>query len=61
MNKHYTVHEMTVHGGNEHYEEFCYAYKTGNEFKLIKNGQAQIELLYNGSHRNHSQSRGIWI
>lgn len=35
-NKRYTVHEMTVHGDDGPYEGFCYAYKTGNEFKLMK-------------------------
>ncbi len=34
--KHYTVHEMTVHGDDGPYEGFCYAYQTGNEFKLMK-------------------------
>lgn len=35
-NKRYTVHEMTVHGDDGLYEGFCYAYQTGNEFKLMK-------------------------
>jgi len=35
-NKRYTVHEMTVHGDDGPYEGFCYAYQTGNEFKLVK-------------------------
>jgi hypothetical protein len=35
-NKRYTVHEMTVHGDDGPYEGFCYAYQTGNEFKLMK-------------------------
>ena len=34
--KRYTVHEMTVHGDDGVYEGFCYAYQTGNEFKLMK-------------------------
>jgi hypothetical protein len=34
--KRYTVHEMTVHGDDGPYEGFCYAYQTGNEFKLMK-------------------------
>ena len=34
--KRYTVHEMTVHGDDGEYEGFCYAYQTGNEFKLMK-------------------------
>jgi hypothetical protein len=35
-NQRYTVHEMTVHGGDGPYEGFCYAYETGNEFKLMQ-------------------------
>ena len=34
--KKYIAHEMTVHGDSGPYEGFCYAYQTGNEFKLIK-------------------------
>jgi hypothetical protein len=34
--KRYIVHEMTVHGGDGPYEGFCYAYQTGNEFKLMQ-------------------------
>jgi len=36
MRKGYFVHEVSVLGGNGPYEGFCYAYKTGNEFKLVQ-------------------------
>ena len=36
MYKRYFVHEVSVFGGNGPYEGFCYAYKTGNEFKLVQ-------------------------
>jgi hypothetical protein len=36
MYKRYIVHEMSVHGGNGPYEGFCYAYKTGNKFKIVQ-------------------------
>lgn len=34
--KRYVVHEMAVFGSDGPYEGFCYAYRNGNEIKLVK-------------------------
>ena len=34
--KRYVVHDMNVFGAEEPYEGFCYAYRSGNEIKLVQ-------------------------
>lgn len=36
ISKRYVVHEMGVFGSDGPYEGFCYAYRDGNEIKLVK-------------------------
>ncbi|WP_426671506.1 hypothetical protein ACPPVU_09735 [Mucilaginibacter sp. McL0603] len=43
--KRYVAHEMTVHGSDGLYEGFSYAYRTGNEIKLVKKVGANPDTL----------------
>ena len=45
VSKRYTVHELAVLGSDGPYEGFCYAYRKGNEIKLVKKCESDSNTI----------------
>ena len=45
LSKRYTVHELAVFGSDGPYEGFCYAYRNGNEIKLVKKCESDSNTI----------------
>ena len=57
--RHYVVHDMTVFGAEDPYEGFCYAYKNGNEIKLVQKARYTSDSV-NIQRLTWQPSSGSW-